>query len=213
MQLEISCLRKEKALYSITLSNGACYRFLPEIISSSNLREGMSLDEEKLNAIIIENSDRLCFNELLKILNRRPHTTFELKTKLLKKGFKSFQISSAIEKASDLKLLNDKSTAEIYVSELSNRGYGKHKIIQAMKHKGINTDTIRELTSNMCQNEKEEEKANDIFYRKLSFLKKNKSLTEQKIKERLFCFLRGKGFSNDIIFVLLRKISGKDEDF
>lgn len=213
MELVINNLKKERAFYSLTLSNGNTCRLLPEIISSYNLRDGISLDEEKFSAIINENNIQTCFNELLKILNRRPHTTFEIKTKLFKKGFKSLQINSAVEKASELKLLNDKNTAEIYISELSNRGYGRHKITQALKLKGINADMIQELVSDLCQNEKEEEKAFDIFYRKLNFLKKNKSLTEEKIKERLFRFMQGKGFSNDIIFMLLKKTREKDGEF
>lgn len=209
MNLIINSIKKSKSFYSITLSNGEGYKLLPEIVSSQNLREGMTIDGEKLSLVITENNNQSCFNELLKFLNRRPHTTFEIKTKLFKKGFKSLQINSAIEKASELKLLNDKNTAEIYISELLHKGYGKHKITQAMKQKGISNDTILELTSNLCKDEQEKEKAYDIFYKKLNLLKKNKSLTEQKIKERLFRFMQGKGFSNDIIFTLLRKISSE----
>ncbi len=213
MELTINNFKKEKSFYYIALSNGEAYKLLPDIVCSHNLRIGQVLDEEKLNSIVAENNNQACFNDLLKILNRRPHTTFEIKTKLLKKGFNSSQVNAAIEKASELKLLNDKNTAEIYISELSNRGYGKRKIEQAMKQKGISSDTILELTSELCQCEKEEEKASDIFYKKLNFLKRNKSLTEQKIKERLFRFMQAKGFSNDIIFGLLRKISTENEDF
>lgn len=213
MELIINSLKKGKSFYFIMLSNGEAYKLLPETVSSHNIRDGMFLDEKKLNAIVMENDNQACFNEVLKTLNRRPHTTFEIKTKLLKKGFKSLAINTAIEKASELKILDDKNTAEIYISELSNKGYGKRKIVQSMKQKGIDPDTILELTSNLCQNGKEEEKARDIFYKKLNFLKRNKSLTEQKIKERLFRFMQGKGFSNDIIFGLLEKISSEHEDF
>jgi len=213
MLLLINNLKKSKSFYYIKLSNGTVCKLLPEIISRYNIRDGIELDEEKFSAIVKENDNQLCFNELLKILNRRPHTVFEIKTKLFNKGFRSLEINNAIEKASDLKLLDDKNTAEIYVSELSNKGYGRLKIVQAMKQKGINADTIMELTSNLCQAEQEEEKASDIFYKKLNFLKKNKSLTEQKIKERLFRFMQSKGFSTDIIFTLLKKISSENEEF
>lgn len=147
----------------------------------------------------VEDVDQACFNELLKILDRRPHTSFEVKAKLYRKSFKSPQINAAIEKALELRLLNDKDTAEVYVSELLNKGYGKRKIIQALKQKGIDSDMIQNLISDSCLDTKEEEKAYDVFCKRLASLKKNKSLTEQKIKERLFRFMAGRGFSYDLV--------------
>lgn len=84
------------------------------------------------------------------------------------------------------------------------RGYGKRRIEQELRQKGIARETIQEVLSETIPPEDEKENALKIAERKLATMKK---LEPEARKRRLAGYLERKGFSPEIIWGVIRTIS------
>lgn len=203
--VEIEKIEKNKALFQINLSTGDSFLLLPDIVYGRSLKEGGSYEISYLNSLREYNDELLCFDALLRILRIRLHSTAELKKKLSLKKFKSSTIEKAIMKAVETGLTNDNISAQSYKNELSAKGYGSLRIKEAFRRKGFSKEVIEDFISeDNKESDNEKENARNIFDKKISFLLKNKNLQKQKIKEKIFRFMQGKGYSNDIIFSLMK---------
>lgn len=203
--VEIEKIEKNKDLYRISLSTGDSFLLLPDIVYGRSLKEKGSYERSYLDSIVEENDKLLCFNALLKILRTRMHSTAELKRKLSLKKFKNSIIEKTIRKAVEAGVTNDIIAAQCYENELAVKGYGSLRIKDAFLRKGFSKEIIEEIvTKDNKGTDIEKENARKIFERKLASLLKDKTLQRQKLKEKIFRFMQGKGYSNDIIFSLMK---------
>lgn len=204
--IEIKKIEECKSLFKIHLSDGSSHLLLPDIVYGKSLNEGRAYEESYLDSIIDENNEILCFNALLKILQNRMHSTAELRRKLFLKKYKPSVIDKAIKKAIESGVSSDEIAAECYKNELLAKGYGSLRIKAAFLRKGFSRDVIADaIPEDDKQSDSEKENARKIFDKKLSFLLKDKTLQKQKLKEKLFRFMQGKGYSGDIIFSLIKE--------
>lgn len=75
-------------------------------------------------------------------LSRREHATHELFQKLLAKGYETDDVSAALERLSDQKLLSDERFTEAFINQRVNRGSGPLKIRAELRQKGISDAMI-----------------------------------------------------------------------
>ncbi|MEI6056694.1 MAG: regulatory protein RecX [Lentisphaerota bacterium] len=203
--VEIEKIEKNKSLFQISLSSGDSFLFLPDIVYGRSLKEGGSYERSYLDSLREDNDELLCFDALLRILRIRLHSTAELKKKLSLKKFKNSIIEKAILKAMETGLTNDNVSAQSYKNELVAKGYGSLRIKESFRRKGFPKEIIEDLISeDSKESYNERENARKLFDKKLSFLQRDKSLQKQKLKEKIFRFMQGKGYSNDIIFSLMK---------
>ena len=84
------------------------------------------------------------------------------------------------------------------------RGYGRHRIEQELRQKGVDKETIREAIAETIPREDERENARRVAEKKLSSMK---GLEPEARKRRLAGFLERKGFPHEIIWDILRTVS------
>jgi len=84
------------------------------------------------------------------------------------------------------------------------RGYGRKRIEQELRQKGIGQETIREALAETIPLGDERETARMVAEKKLRAMK---SLEPEARKRRLAGFLERKGFSSEIIWSIIRTIS------
>jgi regulatory protein len=84
------------------------------------------------------------------------------------------------------------------------RGYGRKRIEQELRQKGVNQETIREALAEAIPLEDERETARTVAEKKLRTMK---SLEPEARKRRLAGFLERKGFPHEIIWDIIKTTS------
>ena len=147
----------------------------------------------------LNSAKKACFN-LLKI---RPRSEYELRSRLVRKGFDTEVIEKTVEYIAKIGLIDDLAFARLWVESRIKRPLGLHRLSFELKTKGVNKEIIDRVVKEYKSPEKEEETIRDLLQRKM---KKLSGLDKKKIKSRLWGFFLRKGFSKDIVFDVLSEI-------
>jgi len=75
----------------------------------------------------------------LRYLSLKSYSTYELKKKLLKKGFTSEEIDPVLDKYQRLGFLSDSDLADRRIEAFKKRGYGPHWIAGKLRTQGLKT--------------------------------------------------------------------------
>ncbi|TEW55957.1 regulatory protein RecX [Psychromonas sp. RZ22] len=125
-------------------------------------------------------------------LSRRDHSQAELLTKLKRKTDNHDWIEVIINECLDFNYLNDQRFTESFIRSSQNKGYGKTRIKQDLKLKGISEPLIKMNIDD-----------NDFDYinsaEQLLNSKYQEAIVTQHLKQKAMAFLQAKGHSFDII--------------
>lgn len=141
-------------------------------------------------------------------LSGRDHSSFELKQKVGKKGYKESDIERVVQGLSDSGYLNDESFAEKFVEEKTELNqWGPKKIKSHLYKKGIDRKIIDKVLSNKTDDLQLQQICVDlVMKRKRHFLREN---DVYKRKQKIYRYLAGRGFSGSVIKKSLPRISEK----
>ena len=90
------------------------------------------------------NTSITAYDKSLQLLSYKNYSSFELRKKLLQFNFIDQQISEAIQKCIDLKLLNDDETMKYYIENCQvEKKWGYRKIVSKLQEKNIPADQIK----------------------------------------------------------------------
>lgn len=171
------------------------------------------VSEKRINEIKLANAEYEVKNSAFRFLSNRNHSTFELKNKLKKKGYEKSIIEKILVELSEKKYLNDYSFAQNFVNNrVEIRKEGVMKITSELFKKGIKREIISEVTQTIKENPKNILNALDLGKSKLEKIRKRGETDYNKIKTKIFMFLKGRGFTSDVIFEVIGKLNIKDED-
>jgi regulatory protein len=141
-------------------------------------------------------------NVAYRYLSVRSRSRKEVEQKLADRGFPSACIASVIEHLLRLRYLDDERFARDWAaSRVRTRGYGRRRIEQELRERGIGTGMIREAVQELFQDVPELAVARKEAEKKLRTLSR---LTPEVRRRRLAGFLERRGFSADIIYSILR---------
>lgn len=85
------------------------------------------------------------YNEAMRLLAYRDHSTAQLWQKLLAKGFAKEDIASVIEQLIEQNYLSDLRFAQNYLRYRINGGFGPGRIREELNERGISTEIIDEV--------------------------------------------------------------------
>jgi len=74
---------------------------------------------------------------VLRLLSLKSYSTYELRKKLIRKGFNPQDIEPILEKYQRLGFLNDSDLTQRRIEGYKNRGYGPHWIAGKLKQQGL----------------------------------------------------------------------------
>jgi regulatory protein len=141
-------------------------------------------------------------NTAYRFLTYRPRSRAEIVQKLHDKEFNEAIIEAVIADLARLGYVNDRQFAgQLALSRIRLRGFGRRRIEQELKHKGIDREIIREVVTEVFVDESEIETAKQVAGKKITAMK---CLDRETRRRRLAGFLERKGFSFDIIGAVLR---------
>ncbi len=146
----------------------------------------------------------------LRLLGGRPYTKKELKDKLFKRGYRKRIVDEIEGDLKRLNLINDEQFALSYIeTRLSRKPKGRRLLTQELQRKGINPEIIKKSLDKLLPKKKEFFLARRLAGKKIE---KCQSLNKVPTKQRLYFYLRGRGFEEEIIEEVIEKIGTTDYD-
>ncbi len=178
-----------------------------DVYLNFSLFKGDEVTSKKIDEIKLTNAEYEVKNSAFRYLSNRSHSTLELKTKLRQKGFNPEIIQKVLIDLKDKKYLNDFTFAENFVrNRVERRKEGIVKITSELYKKGITREIIEEVTKSISENPKNFENAYELGKSKYEKIMKRGDSDKNKTKSKLFSFLRGRGFTSDVIFEIINKL-------
>jgi len=145
-------------------------------------------------------------NAAYRFLTYRPRSRAEIEAKLHEKEFDDAIIEAVLADLARLGYVNDLQFAREWTrSRIRLRGFGRRRIGQELKNKGIGRELIQEVFAEVFSEETEIETAKRVAGKKLVMME---SLDRETRRRRLAGFLERKGFSFEIIRTVLRDTDG-----
>ena len=176
-----------------------------DVFFKSGLRKYDEISEDRFSFLIKENKKYFIKKRALHFLNRRIHSEYELKQKLLKKEYAPKLIAEVLAELKKNDLLNDEKFAEAFISEkLKIKKWGKNKILAEIFKRGINRKLFEKVVLEIDE-ESYIKSAEEIAKKKFNVLKERTN-DNQIIKRKLFSFLTSKGYEYETIKNVANKL-------
>ncbi len=141
-------------------------------------------------------------NTAYRYLSIRPRSRTEVEQKLTERAYSDSVIHAVLADLDRLGYINDREFAREWArSRVRLRGFGKRRIEQELRNKGISRDIIHETLADLFQDSPESDIA------RLEAEKKLKTLIRfdpEVRRRRLAGFLERKGFPSEIIRAILK---------
>ena len=180
-----------------------------DFVALSGIKNNSEITEEELADFQEAVNSNRAFNKAADLLSRRDHSSKELLQKLRQKGY-SEGAEKAVERLSDLGYIDDRRFAERYADELRRiKKYGKRRIKDELYRKGIDSEIIDEIVSEM---EFDNDELVSIIERKYM-----RNLGDEKGVRKTIAALTRMGYSFSEIREALNAVSNSesvaDEDY
>lgn len=78
---------------------------------------------------------------VLRLLSLKSYSTYELRKKLIRRGFEPQDIEPVLEKFQKMGFLNDQELAERRLEGYKRRGYGPHRVSGKFKQQGLKSSS------------------------------------------------------------------------
>ncbi len=138
-----------------------------------------------------------CLASAQKSLALREHSEYQIKNKLLSKGFNEETIDNVINRLKESGFQCDERYVKEYIKYRQSLGYGLKKIIFELRSNGINSKLINDNLS-IFENDY------NILYELAKIKINNQDLENQKNKYRYINFFLGRGFEMYIILKVIK---------
>ena len=141
------------------------------------------------------------FKLAYKLLGLRLRSVFEMERRLKEKGFEDGAVGQVVKKLKEQKYLDDEKFAEAWILDRINlQPRGSFMIKMELKEKGVASEIIERKLAELLPFEKELAMAKKLFDKKIKIIKaSNEELPKEKVYQKMANFLRGKGFTGEVI--------------
>jgi len=135
-------------------------------------------------------------------LKIRPRSIAELKERLGIKGFSSTQIEETLLDLMASGLLDDRAFTKSWINYRLARPFGFRRIIQELKAKGIDRQTIEQAVAEIKGSYNAENVPLELAQRRWQRLP---AIDPEKKKKRVLDFLLRRGFEADVVMKVIKK--------
>lgn len=166
------------------------------------IKAGIKVDLDDLHSIIRESEKTLALNACAKYVTVALKTTKQVRDYLKKKEFDEEIIEYVLEKLEEYRYIDDRAYVSAYVASY-NKKFGKNKLIQNLRTKGVSQNIIEEYFDNIADENNED---NEVCYSIATKKAKNLNLEDIKDVQRLNRFLVSRGFDFDEIANVISRL-------
>jgi regulatory protein len=143
-------------------------------------------------------------NTAVRILANRDHSKYELKQKLRQRGFTSKVIDTVMLECERFNYINDPRTAQVYISQLKRKCFGKRYIRMALKKKRLSGTAIEDILLQNYPDADEFENAGKLLEKKMEAFRREAD--QRKRRQKIYRFLYARGFNTAVISDLIRNL-------
>lgn len=143
---------------------------------------------------------RMAVERLLKIRMRSYH---ELVDKLNIKGFSPEVITAVINQYQTLGLVDDRLFAKSWIASRLRRSFGKRRIVFELIKKGVDKEIIENELNDAHKDINEQDTVSELAVHRA---RKYKGLDDKKIQERVYGYLKRRGFDHAAIMKAIREL-------
>lgn len=198
--MKIIKITKTGLFYKVKLEDDSVYKFHESVIVKYGfIRKNIDVSDNDLKNALSDNEYFLALDKGVKYLCV-PRSKNDVRMHLLKQYDKDV-VLKVLVKLEELKLINELEFAVFSVSLQKKKGYGRYKIIQDLKEDKICEEFI---TGALLEYSDEEEKDN-CEKQLIKYLPTLKKESKNGVIKKIYNYLIGKGFSNEIITVTIEK--------
>lgn len=193
--------QKQGERVNIYLNGIFAFGLMAEVQYKYGLTEGMSIDENYIRKVLMDEEQSKSNNCALHFLSYRQRTEKEIVDKLKEKGFEDKVIDNTLIYLKNYGLIDDMEFAKSFMKDKINLNkQGPKRIKYELYKKGISQEIINEV---LTEDDNEYNRALELAKRKLSSYKKD---DKNAIYRKLGGFLQRKGYSYDCIHSVLREL-------
>lgn len=203
----IALQNRRKGLTALKLEDGSDLIIDTEIVIMRDIRPGIDIDDPV--ALLYDSDYKRAKSRALWYLSRGDHSEKALYDKLVSGGFSEEASAAAVERMTELDLIDDERYARRLAEYLSASGTSRREIYFKLINKGIPSSVAREITEEDDSDECEKIKI-------LIETKYSKKLDTEEGVQKVFAALVRKGFSfSDIkdAFKAYNEEINYDEDY
>ena len=182
--------KKNKELFFLKLSNGSIYEISKDVLISSSLRQGQSIEKSSLDDILEKQQHSNIKSAALSLLSYRMRSQKELYTKLMQKGYPSSSVKSVISKFEKKGWLNDHEFGLAFSKDQINRNSIGPISLKYKLKEYIDSD---ELISVIVKSVYADMKVDGIIYNVLKRFEPSKIKNDNTLREKLINKLKRKG--------------------
>ncbi|WP_025641707.1 regulatory protein RecX [Schnuerera ultunensis] len=185
---------------NVYLNGEFAFGLMMEIQYKYGLKEGMVLDQDFVEEVLLEEEQLKANNTALSYLTHRKRTEKEIIDKLKKKGFEENIIEKTLDYLQNYGLVDDLDFASSFARDkIKLNKQGPQRIKYELYRKGISQEIIEKIL-----------KEDDEYPRALELAKKKlpsyKNDNRDKIYRKLGGFLQRRGYSYDCISRVLKEL-------
>lgn len=174
------------------------------------LRKFDDIDDNKKLKLISDSEFVKAKDSSFRILAKRQHSGYELRNKLLKKGYTKETIDRTLQAVQVGNYLNDEQFTKAFIDErLRRKKIGVNKLKAELFKRGIARNIIEQNLSGIDL-ELSYENALSLARRKTELLVK-KRIEPHKIKQKIFAFLSSRGYDSEMIMKILHTLELREE--
>ena len=198
--------KKPMAEVSCIMENG-CSREIVVPVRVGRILMGdaisLPLPEDEAFDAIHALEGRICFNLMTEMLSRRDYAAGELREKLRLYGYRDEEIDPCLDRARDLRFVNDARFASYFIEERKRRGWGRVKIERELKMRGVSLDDIPDYPDAYFSEDDDLERAVALLGRK--------RVPDSRAYEKLVRHLMSKGFAYSVAAEATRRRLVEDD--
>lgn len=196
---------RRKGLTQLFLDGEAAVKIDTEIFVRSGLKPGDELTDDELHRLIEASDTRRAQEKALYLLEYRSHSKKELAEKIARTAASKEAAQAAADRMEELGLVDDEAYARELARVLFTRKhYGKIRVRQELRQKGIASELIEELLSEYGGEEETLERLQEILARKYP-----NWAEDERIRRRAFAGLQRLGYSYELI---LRAMAAPEDE-
>jgi regulatory protein len=200
----ITALQKKNSKVIVLFEDNSFCTIDYRIVVNNGLRINDFIDEEKKELLINESIFLTAKDSAFRSLSRRAHSVYELKTKLIRKGWQKEIVQKVLDDLVNNNFLNDEQFAAAFVEERSRKNVGINKLKSELMKRGIDRKISESLLNTLDRNSSFES-AFELAGKKYKQLK-NRGFDNSKIRNKLYSFLLSRGFESDFILKIINEI-------
>lgn len=192
-------VRKNDRNVIVQLDNGEKLFLSKEVVLKNGLRKGDQISDDLSLFLIKENQLFFIRQRSFNYLGRRPHSRFELATKLKLKKYNSDLIETVLDELEDKNYLNDYEFALSFASDKQKfKHFGSFRIKNELIKKRVNKEIIEKVITEIFPEGNDIEEA--VYHLNKKIKNKNtEELNDKKVRDKLIAFLIRKGFDFETV--------------